>query len=163
MLAMGNNSLRANPKEEPHPATGPSTPIHSSPSPSQPASVKSLLSLEGHRCDWRPPSGSKHPEWGLGHSGGIAAGCATAVPHTIECTDDQSIFAAAADQEIDLPVSCRAASCSSCAGKLISGCVNQNDQVLLDVGQIAAGFILTCVAIPTSDCRIETHAEAALD
>jgi ferredoxin len=125
------------------------------------------LSLERHRCDWRPPSGSNHPEWGLGQSGGIAAGWATAVLHTIESAADQSVFAAAADQETDLPVSCRAASCraascSSCAGKLISGSVNQDDQAFLDVDQIAAGFILTCVAIPTSDCSIETHAEAAL-
>jgi len=51
---------------------------------------------------------------------------------TIECLDDQSIFDAAAEHNIDLPVSCRAGSCSSCAGKLISGSVNQEAQALLD-------------------------------
>lgn len=81
---------------------------------------------------------------------------------TIDCEDHQSIFDAAVDQDIDLPISCRACSCSSCAGKLISGSVNQDDQAFLDVDQIAAGFLLTCVAFPTSDCTIETHAEAAL-
>ena len=81
---------------------------------------------------------------------------------TIDCADNQSIFDAAADQDINLPVSCRAGSCSSCAAKLISGTVNQEDQAFLDEEQIAAGFVLTCVAFPTSNCTLETHAEEAL-
>jgi ferredoxin len=82
--------------------------------------------------------------------------------HTVNCNDDQSILDAATEQTIDLPFSCRAASCASCAGKLISGSVDQEDQFILSEDQITAGFVLTCVAIPTSDCTIETHAEQAL-
>ena len=81
---------------------------------------------------------------------------------TVDCADDQSILDAAAEQAIDLPFSCRAASCAACAGKLISGSVDQEDQFILSEDQITAGFVLTCVAIPTSHCTIETHAEQSL-
>ncbi len=63
-------------------------------------------------------------------------------------------------QGVDLPYGCKYGGCITCAAKITKGSVNQTAQVALNNRQINDGYVILCVARPTSDCTFEIGVES---
>jgi ferredoxin len=79
--------------------------------------------------------------------------------HTISVSSAETVLAAAAAAGLELPSSCNAGVCTTCAAQLLSGTVEQGDGMGISPELQAQGFALLCVAYPRSDLKLETEKE----
>ena len=70
--------------------------------------------------------------------------------HKITVQPSETILEAALEADLDIPYSCQAGMCTACMGLCKSGTVGMDEEDGLTPGEIAKGYILTCVAHPLS-------------
>jgi ferredoxin len=76
--------------------------------------------------------------------------------------DDQYLLEAAVQAGLDLPYMCLQGWCTTCAGKVLQGQVDQSEARRVYPQDEATGFVLLCSAYPRSDLRILTHQKEAM-
>ena len=77
----------------------------------------------------------------------------------IQVPEDQTILESAINAGIDLPFSCSAGVCTTCAAQLTEGKVRQDDGMGLSPELQAEGYALLCVSYPLSDIKLESDKE----
>jgi ferredoxin len=78
---------------------------------------------------------------------------------SLQVAETQTILQAAVDAGIELPYSCSAGVCTTCAAQIMSGTVEQGDGMGISPELQAEGYALLCVAYPRSDLKLETEKE----
>jgi ferredoxin len=79
--------------------------------------------------------------------------------HTLQVPDNETILSVADGAGLDLPSSCHAGVCTTCAGQIIQGTVDQSDGMGVSPELQNQGYVLLCIAYPRSDLKIETEKE----
>ncbi|MEB3210816.1 MAG: 2Fe-2S iron-sulfur cluster-binding protein [Leptolyngbyaceae bacterium] len=78
---------------------------------------------------------------------------------TISVPKDKTILEAALESGLELPYSCNAGVCTTCAAKVLSGTVDQSDAAGLGPDIRDKGYTLLCSAYPESDIKLESSQE----
>lgn len=76
--------------------------------------------------------------------------------------DNEYLLDAAAKAGLELPFMCLQGWCTTCAGRVLEGRVDQSEARRVYAQDEAAGFVLLCSAYARSDLRIQTHQKEAL-
>lgn len=76
----------------------------------------------------------------------------------------ETVLEAAVDEDVGLPFGCRTGACATCAARVRSGSVtHRRPPRALKERHLNEGYVLTCVATPTSDSVLEVGADVADD
>ncbi|GAB1539785.1 2Fe-2S iron-sulfur cluster-binding protein [Scytonema sp. NUACC21] len=78
---------------------------------------------------------------------------------TLQVPENKTILSVADAAGLELPSSCHAGVCTTCAAQIISGTVDQTDGMGVSPELQKQGYVLLCVAYPRSDLKIETEKE----
>jgi CDP-4-dehydro-6-deoxyglucose reductase, E3 len=81
---------------------------------------------------------------------------------TFDVVRDEAILPAAIRSGVGLPYGCRDGACGSCKSRLIEGRVihGVHQSKALSAAEEQAGWILTCCAVPQTDCVVEARTVA---
>jgi len=79
--------------------------------------------------------------------------------HTIQVPDDRPILTVANELGLDLPSSCTAGICTTCAVQVTEGTVDQPDAMGVSPDMKEQGFALLCVSYARSNLKVETEKE----
>lgn len=79
--------------------------------------------------------------------------------HSITVDEQETILEAAQSAGLDLPTSCSAGVCTTCAALITEGSVLQEDGMGVSQELQDQGYALLCVAYPSSNIKLETGKE----
>ncbi|MEM7580174.1 MAG: 2Fe-2S iron-sulfur cluster-binding protein [Mastigocoleus sp.] len=79
---------------------------------------------------------------------------------TVEVPEDKTILSVAEESGLELPASCHAGVCTTCAAKIVNGgSVDQSEGMGVSPELQEQGYALLCVSYPRSDLKVETEQE----
>jgi ferredoxin len=81
---------------------------------------------------------------------------------TVPVAEDEYLLDGAIAAGLDLPYMCLQGWCTTCAGRIESGSVDQSEARRIYPDDKKAGFVLLCSAYPRSNLRIITHQKDAI-
>jgi ferredoxin len=79
--------------------------------------------------------------------------------HTIQVPENRTVLEVAGEAGLELPSSCTAGVCTTCAAQLLEGTVDQSDAMGIGPELREQGYALLCVSYPRSNLKVETEKE----